>query len=116
MTETGWVAYSSQGDSAAQLFGNDPNYAPPSASNWNGYDGEIVLARVDANDDPTKLYRLALAHTRDNNAAYDNIAFDPRAVLSWDGKYVVFDSNAAWSSTGCGALTSCADVYLIQIH
>jgi len=36
--------------------------------------------------------------------------------LSFDGKYVIFDSNAAWGSTGCGSISNCTDVYLIQIH
>jgi hypothetical protein len=109
-----WVVFSAQGDNSAELFGNDPNYAPPSAANWGPYDGEVVVARVDADLDPTKVYRLTLSHTRNQSAASN--ASDPRAALSWDGKYLVFDSNAAWGATGCGSLTYCTDVYLIQLH
>jgi len=109
----GWIVYSAQGDNNAERFNNDGSYAAPSSGNWNTYDNEILLVRVDSNNDPTKLYRLALAHSRNVGGGF---WADPRAAISFDGKYVIFDSNAAWGATGCGSLTNCTDIYLIKIH
>jgi hypothetical protein len=109
-----WIVFSAQGDNTAERFNNDPSYAAPSAINWSTYDNEVVLVRVDVNNNPTYIYRLTLAHTRNVNS--NSYWSDPHAVLSFDGKYVVFDSNAAWGATGCGSFTDCADLYLIQIH
>jgi hypothetical protein len=111
-----WVVYSAQAQNSSYAslhFNNDAGYADPTSSRWHLYDDEIVLVRVDANNDPTKIYRLALAHTRNFPGYFWD---DPRAVVSWDGKYVIFDSNAAWSASGCGSITNCTDVYLIKIH
>ncbi len=110
----GWVGFSAQGDTNPERFNNDSSYVAPSSSTWNTYDNEIILVRVDANNDPSLIYRLTLAHTRNVN---DNSFWsDPHAALSFDGTYIVFDSNAAWSATGCGSMTDCADLYLIQVH
>src|ERR1700733_2670811 len=109
-----WVAFSAQGDNPAERFNNDLSYLPPSVIDWSTFDNEVILVRVDVNNNPAYIYRLTLAHTRNVNT--NNYWSDPHAVLSFDGKYVVFDSNAAWGATGCGALTDCADLYLIKIH
>jgi hypothetical protein len=109
-----WIAFSAQGDNAAERFNNDPSYIAPSAITWSTYDNEVVLVRVDVNNNPTYIYRLTLAHTRNVNS--NSYWSDPHAVLSFDGKYIVFDSNAAWDATGCGSFTDCADLYLIKIH
>jgi hypothetical protein len=109
-----WIAFSAQGDNSAERFNNDSSYAAPSASNWSTYDNEVVLVRVDVNNNSKYIYRLTLAHTRNVNS--NSYWSDPHAALSFDGKYVIFDSNAAWGAGGCGSFTDCADVYLIQIH
>lgn len=108
-----WVVYSAQGDISAEMCNNDSGYAAPGSGNWNTYDDEVVLARLDANNDPTKIFRLTLAHSR-NECVGGNFWFDPRAAISFDGKYIIFDSNAAWAASGCGALTNCTDVYAIH--
>jgi hypothetical protein len=104
-----WVAFSAMNTSAAEYFNSDASYQSPSSSNWNVYSGEIVLARIDANNDPTKIYRLTLSHSRQQQGFWAL----PRATISRDGKYVIFDSNAAWGQTGCGSITDCTDIYLI---
>jgi hypothetical protein len=104
-----WVAFSAMNTSAAEYFNSDASYQSPSSSNWNVYSGEIVLARIDANNDPTKIYRLTLSHSRQQQGFWAL----PRATISRDGKYVIFDSNAAWGRTGCGSITDCTDIYLI---
>jgi hypothetical protein len=108
----GWVIFTAQGHTAPEYFNNNSSYADPSSSNWDTYTNEIVMARIDANSDATKIYRLTLAHTRGKEGFWG----DARASISWDGKYVIFDSNAAWGVTGCGSIGSCTDLYLIQIH
>jgi hypothetical protein len=109
-----WIVYTRQGESAAERFNNDGSYADPTSGNWDTFTNEIILVRVDANQDSSKVYRLTLTHTRNVNSG--DAWADATASISWDGKYVVFDSNAAWNATGCGAIASCSDVYLIQIH
>jgi hypothetical protein len=115
---SGWLVYSPQNDgsSGPECFNNASCYAAPSSSNWIQYDNEIVMVRIDANNSPALIYRLALAHARQNGSGSDYFWSDPRAAVSYDGKYVIFDSNAAWAATGCGSVTNCTDLYLIQIH
>ena len=107
-----WAVYSAQASSAAENFNNASGYADPSTSNWSTYTNEIVLVRIDAKNDPTKIYRLGLTHSREHQGFWA----EPRAAISFDGKYVIFDSNAAWEATGCGSIANCTDIYLIQIH
>lgn len=107
-----WVVFSAMPTSASEYFNNDSNYADPSSANWSTYTNEILLVRVDAANDPTKIFRLALSHSRSQQGFWAA----PRAAISWDGKYVVFDSNAAWGATGCGNLEDCTDLYLIQLY
>ena len=110
-----WTVYSAQANHAGpECFNNAACYANPSAGNWGRFENEIVMVRIDANNASSKFYRLALSHTRGggtNGSGY--FWSDPRAAISYDGKYVIFDSNAGWSTTGCGSDASCTDVYLI---
>jgi hypothetical protein len=99
-----WIVYTRQGESAAERFNNDGSYADPTSGNWDTFTNEIILVRVDANQDSSKVYRLTLTHTRNVNSG--DAWADATASISWDGKYVVFDSNAAWNATGCGAIAS----------
>ncbi len=108
----GWTLYSAEASSAAENFNNSGAYADPSSGNWTVYSNELVLVRIDAHNDASKIYRLGLTHSREHQGFWA----EPRAALSFDGKYVIFDSNAAWGSTGCGSISNCTDVYLIQIH
>jgi len=110
-----WVVYSQQGTNNAERWNNDGSYQNPSASGWALYDNEIMLARVDANGDPSKLYRLALSHSRE----LEDYFAEPHAVISRSGNYILFGSNAAWGATGCGSdgnPTDCDDLYLMKIH
>jgi hypothetical protein len=107
-----WIVYSTQASNDAERWNNDPNYRGPSTSGWAQYDNEILMVRVDANGNPGKTYRLALAHSRENEGYWA----EPHAVVSRSGRYVAFGSNAAWGATGCGADSpdnSCSDVYLL---
>jgi hypothetical protein len=70
----------------------------PSTANWSTYTNEIVLVRIDANNDPTKVYRLGLTHSREHQGFWA----EPRAARSFDRKYVIFDSNAAWGQQVAG--------------
>jgi len=111
-----WLAFSAQQDNSAQYFNSNVNasYLPPSRAGWRIYDNEILLVRVDANFNAQFVYRLALDHSRmRESGGYWPL---PRAAMSRDGKYVIFDSDAAWGATGCGSITNCTDVYLIQVH
>jgi hypothetical protein len=109
-----WVIYSMQNSSSAEYFTSDSSYSAPSSSNWDTYTNEIVAVRIDANNDASLIYRLALSHSRsqESGAYWTN----PRASVSRDGNYVIFDSNAAWGQNGCGSINTCTDVYLIKIH
>ena len=96
--------------------GTCPDYscfdtASPShlVSNWQSiwplYGEELLLVKVDG----TAVYRLA--HHRSRSAEY--YWAEPRAAISRDGKYVVWDSNFDISSTGDGNYT---DVYLTRVQ
>lgn len=93
-----------------------PNYQAPSSSNWQYLEDEIDVVRIDANNNPQLMYRLAHAYSRSDEDFYAT----PRAALSRDGKYVAFGSNAAFAHTGCPANfqtpTGCSDVYVIKIQ
>jgi hypothetical protein len=94
-----------------ELFNSNPGFQAPSASNWQLYEDEIILARVDSG----AIYRLAHARSRSSESYWAT----PRAAISRDGKYVVFTSNMAYPN-GCPARThpadECLDVYLIKVH
>ena len=99
-----------------EWFDNTGNYAAPTASNWQLYEDEIVVARIDANNNSNYVYRLARAYTRSNEDFYAQ----PHAAISRTGKYIAFQSNMAYAHSGCPAnfqfSTNCVDVYLIKIH
>lgn len=94
-----------------ELFKNSPGSQEPSPGNWDVYEDEIVLARVDGG----AIYRLA--HERSRSA--ENYWAQPHGAISRDGKYVVFASNMAYPN-GCPrnmhVANECMDVYLIQVH
>jgi Abnormal spindle-like microcephaly-assoc'd, ASPM-SPD-2-Hydin/Protein of unknown function (DUF1573) len=99
-----------------EWFDNSGTYTAPNTSNWQYLEDEIDLVRIDANNNPQYLYRLAHAYSRSDEVFYAQ----PHASMSRDGKYVAFQSNAAYAHTGCPAnfqtTTDCTDVYVIQIH
>ncbi len=98
-----------------EFFTNDGNYQAPSSSNWALYEDELILARIDANNSSTKIYRLAHARTR----AMEDFGAQPHAAISRDGKYVIFDSNMAHPN-GCSGnwhvSTACTDVFMINVQ
>jgi hypothetical protein len=94
-----------------EFFTTNSNYQTPSASNWQLYEDEIILAKVDA----SATYRLAHARSR----SMESYWAQPHASISRDGKYVIFTSNMAFPN-GCPAnmhvAGDCSDVYLIKIQ
>ena len=123
-----WVVWTMMGNGTGpECFNAESCYKAPvawnqSGGNWYPYQAEIVMARVDSNmtsvgQATNKVYRLALSHARQHaDAGY--YWQDVYAPVSWDGKYVVFSSNAAFAHnpSGCpsgGFSGDCADTYLI---
>lgn len=85
---------------------------------WTLYEDEIMLVRVDGDGNINhlggtngKTYRLAHSRSRQAEEYYA----EPRASLSRDGRYVVFDSNMAHADGNCAGRASngCVDVYLL---
>jgi len=85
---------------------------------WTLYEGEIVLIRIDSVGNQNQLggtshktYRLAHSRSRQAEQYYAQ----PRASLSRDGKYIVFDSNMARPDGNCpkAKATGCTDVYVL---
>ena len=78
-------------------------------SNWQSiwplYGEELLLAKIDG----SVLFRLA--HHRSRSA--EGYGAQPRAAISRDGKFVVWDSNFDISSTGDA---NYADVYLMRVQ
>jgi hypothetical protein len=114
-----WVGLSffDQGRSPSpEWFDNSANYVAPTASNWQLYEDEIMVVRVDANNNSTYAYRLARAYSRSN----EDFNAQPKAAISRSGKYIAFDSNMAYAHTGCPAnsqtSTNCTDVYIIKLQ
>lgn len=95
-----------------EFYTSDPNYqVPPTASRWELYEDEIMLAKIDG----SAVYRLAHARSR-SSAGYWS---EPRAAISRDGKYIVFTSNMAYPNgcpTNMHVPGQCTDVYLIQVQ
>ena len=108
-----WAAISFFDDRKAgpEFFGGDPGFEAPSRSNWQVYEDEIMLARIDGR----AIYRLAQARSRSSEGYWSQ----PHAAVSRDGKYVVFTSNMAHPN-GCPAdmlvPNECTDVYLIKVQ
>jgi hypothetical protein len=72
---------------------------------WAPYFEELVLVKIDG----SQIYRLGYTWSR----SAENYWAIPRASISRDGKYLVFDSNFDISNTGSAQYT---DVYLIKIQ
>jgi hypothetical protein len=108
-----WVALSFFDTRAPgpEWFGDTTNFQAPSTGNWQLYEDEIILAKVDG----SAVYRLAHARSR----TMEDYWATPRAAISRDGKYVVFTSNMAYAN-GCPAKMhvpkECTDVYLIKVQ
>ncbi len=94
-----------------ELFDTNPAFQAPSLKNWELFEGEIILARIDGG----AIYRLAHARSRSAEGYWGT----PRAAISRDGEYVVFTSNMAHPD-GCPqnmhVPDECTDVYLIKAH
>src|SRR5437773_19066 len=82
-----------------EWFDNSGNYAAPNSSNWQLYEDEIIVVRIDANNSSNLTYRLARAYSRSNEDFYAQ----PHAAISRSGKYIAFNSNMAYAHNGCPA-------------
>jgi len=94
-----------------EFFSSNGSYQTISSANWQLYEDEVVLGKVDG----SKVYRLAHARSR----SMESYWAQPHAAISRDGKYVIFTSNMAHPG-GCPAnmhvAGECSDVYVIQIQ
>jgi hypothetical protein len=99
-----------------QWFDNSSNYTVPTASTWHLYDDEVMVVRVDANNNSNYIYRLARGYSRTD----EDFNAQLKGSISRDGKYMAFDSNMAYAHSGCPAnfqtATNCTDVYIIKIQ
>lgn len=108
-----WAALSFFDDrkTGPELFSNNKGYRAPSPSDWQLYEDEIVLARVDG----SAVYRMAHARSRSAEGYWAT----PRAAIGRDGNYVVFTSNMAYPN-GCPRNAhvpgECTDLYLIKVY
>jgi hypothetical protein len=94
-----------------ELFNDNKQFESPSSKNWQLYEDEIVLVRIDG----SAVYRLAHARSRSAESYWAQ----PHAVISRDGRYMIFTSNMAYPN-GCPAnmhvANECSDVYLIKVR
>lgn len=94
-----------------EFFTTDASYRTISTSNWQLYEDEIVLGKVDG----SSVYRLAHARSR----SMESYWAQPHAAISRDGSYVVFSSDMAHPN-GCPAnmhvAGDCSDIYMIKVH
>src|SRR5260370_22567889 len=99
-----------------EWFDNSGNFVAPAASNWQLYEDEIMMVRVDANNSSNLVYRLARAYSRSNEDFYAQ----PHAAISRDGHYVAFVSNIAYPHGGCPAnfqsRTDCTDGIVMKLQ
>jgi len=113
-----WVGLSffDQRSSSPEFFDNSSGYVAPSSSSWLLYEDEIMLVRVDANNNSSNVYRLARGYSRSD----EDFNAQPHASISRDGKYIAFGSDMAYAHSGCPAnsqtTTGCSDVYIIKVH
>ena len=100
-----WELWSVQGSQAgigpSESCNSSTSDADPTTGNWNSLANELVLSRVDVNGDYSKVWRLGLTHER-GKCGGNTFYSDPRASISIDGKYVVYDTNARFGGTGTG--------------
>jgi len=93
-----------------ELFNDNKQFEAPSSKNWQLYEDEIMLVRIDG----TAVYRLAHARSRSAESYWAQ----PHAVISRDGRYVVFTSNMSYPN-GCPTHmhvpNECSDVYVIKV-
>jgi hypothetical protein len=101
--------------SSPEWFDNNGSYAAPTSSTWQLYEDEIIVARIDANNNSSNVYRVARAYSRSNEDFYAQ----PHAAISRDGRYLAFNSNMAYAHSGCPAnfqmSTNCTDVYIVKV-
>ncbi len=109
------VSYFDSRTPSPEWFNTSANFDAPTTSNWAFLEDEITTVRVDADNNPLFVYRLAHARSRSNV----NYWAQPHASISHDGKYVVFGSNMAFPN-GCPSSvpdpTDCSDVYVLKIR
>lgn len=134
LSDTGWVLVSNTDSSSGVNWPNDPNdrgTANPPASlpadwenRWGRYFNELTLLRVDG----TQIRRLVHHRTRRcsqnlpgcwDTTNNDWVGFHPywstpRAAISRDGRYVVFDSNFALDPFP--NRSDYTDAYLIDVN
>jgi len=114
-----WVALSfddQQTRPSPQWFDNNGSYAAPTSSNWHLYDDEIMVVRIDANNNSSQMYRLARGYSRTD----EDFNAQLKGAISRSGKYIAFDSNMAYAHSGCPAnfqsSTNCSDVYVLKVQ
>lgn len=108
-----WAIWSAFDDAT---YGGIYNIPPESdwQTVWPKWAGEVVAARVDANNDPTKVVRLAHHRSHPNYSGDDapgKFWRQPHAAISRSGKYVMFDSDMGIIGTD-----GYTDSYIIQIQ
>lgn len=105
------LSFTDKRNPGPELFRGSRGFQEPSTSNWDLYEDEIILARIDGE----VIYRLA--HARSRSA--EGYGSEPHAAISRDGKYVVFSSNMAHPN-GCPPIMhsakECTDVYMIKVR
>ncbi|HWH59836.1 MAG TPA: hypothetical protein VN682_19555, partial [Terriglobales bacterium] len=112
-----WVTLSffDTSSSGPEWFDNSGHYQAPTSGNWSLYQDEIIVARIDANNNSNYVYRLARAYSRSDEDFYSQ----PHAAMSRDGRYIAFQSDVAYAHGGCPAnfqsTTGCTDVYVLKI-
>jgi len=104
-----------------EYFNNSRKFSAPTCTQtkdttsgacWYPYESEVVLVRIDAENDLTKIYRIAQTRTRASEGYWGQ----PHASISRDGRAIVFDSNMAFVQKGCGAVTNCSDVFFVRVR
>jgi hypothetical protein len=102
--------------SSPEWFDNNASYTGPTSSTWLVYEDEIIVARVDANNSASQIYRVARAYSRSDEDFYAQ----PHAAISHDGRYLAFNSNMAYAHSGCPAnfqtTGGCTDVYVVKVR
>jgi hypothetical protein len=114
-----WATISWFDISPAEYFGNNGSYAAPTSANWPTYNGEIDYVNIGTTQSGSTngnsgVYRLAYARSRTEEGFFAQVL----ANSSFDGKYIVFNSNMAYGNGGCTGnwhvANECEDVYLLS--